>query len=71
MIKVVCEVEPYEMNGQEFECKLKSKKPLVKVESHWNRNEFVVLKFGNNDSFTVVASDLETAIRNATNSSRF
>jgi len=70
MIKVTNEVEPYERNGDDFECGLKSKKPIIKVESHWNRQEFVIIQIADGDSFTVVASDMIAAINNATNSRR-
>ena len=67
MIQVVSEVEPYELNGDTL-FDVKSRKPSLTVKSHWNRKEFVVLKFGDDQSFTVNANDLEAAIRNATNS---
>jgi len=67
MLKVRNEVPTYEVDGRE-----KSSvdgKPLV-VDSHWNRNEFVRLKYGEAD-ITVCARDLQAAIANAINTARF
>ena len=41
------------------------------VESHWNDPCMVVLKIGNIDAITVLAADLENAIKNVKNSGRF
>jgi len=68
MIKVTNEVEPYEVDGNESSG-LKSSKDLLIVESHWNRDSFVVLKY-KGKSITVIASDLNSAISNATRSNR-
>ena len=40
--------------------------PELQVESHWNRDEFVVLNF-NDKRCTVDANDLVRAIKNCTN----
>jgi len=69
MIEVKNYVELYELNGKSL-TGIRSDKTSLLVESHWNRNEFVILKIGDNDSFTVSASDLISAINNATNSNR-
>lgn len=70
MITVISEVEPHEIGGEEIN-DLKSEKPLLRVMSHWNRNNLVILKFDENEkSITVLAKDLIAAINNATNSSR-
>jgi hypothetical protein len=68
MIKVINEVEPYEINGNELH-EVKSKKQLLMVESHWNRREFVVLTFGD-INLTVKASDVIQAVNNASNSNK-
>ena len=39
----------------------------IGVDSHWNRDEMVVLKLGSK-SYTVLGRDLKTAIDNAMNS---
>jgi len=67
MIKVSNKVPIYEVNGKEVNYIDESK--LV-VESHWNENDKVVLKFGRRN-ITVVARDLTSAIDNATNTRRF
>jgi hypothetical protein len=41
-------------------------KPTVRVSSHWNYSDRVVLEVGD-QKVTVLAADLEAAIRNATN----
>ena len=66
MIKVDNEVNIYEDHGQEVP--LGNKR--LHVESHWNRNEMVVLTIGE-ERVTVSAKDLEAAIANARNSARF
>lgn len=63
------EVEPYEVNGTEING-LKSSKNLLRVESHCNYNNFVVLRY-EDKNITVKASDLQKAINNAINSNRF
>ncbi len=41
--------------------------PTVGIHSHWNRNDLVIIEI-NGKQLTVVAKDLEAAVRNATNS---
>jgi len=65
-MKVETRVECYEVDGTET--------PVmgdvsIAVLSHWNRDNMVVLKLGSK-SYTVVGSQLERAIRNATNVER-
>jgi len=67
MIKVMNKVSTYEVDGQEVSSV--DGKPLV-VDSHWNRNKMVRLKYGKVD-ITVLAQDLKAAIDNATNTARF
>ena len=63
MIKVSSKVTVYEIDGTE--CKGLDK-PVVSVESDWNRNTMVVLEFAGR-RMTVPALDLHAAITNATN----
>jgi hypothetical protein len=63
MIKVSNAISVYEVDGKEAI----SDGPTIEVRSHWSRQSMVVLKV-NGQSLTVIATDLEAAIRNATNS---
>lgn len=60
-IEVEQKVEIYEIDDEEVSTNKK-----LEVNSHWNRDEFVVLKF-EGISITVDADNLRDAIRNATN----
>ena len=60
-------IDVYEKDGEETEGLTK---PTIEVVNHWNRKEFVVLNVGGK-KYTVLASDLERAINNATNAHRF
>ena len=62
-LKVECEVQVYEVDGEEIS--MASHKKLT-VTSHWNRNEMVKLEFGEG-TVTVLAADLIKAINNAIN----
>ena len=62
MINVTSEVRVYEKNGKETEY---LNTPKIIVENHWNRDSFVVLVIDGVE-YTVVAGDLDAAIRNAT-----
>ena len=62
MIKVHNEVKVCEIDGEHFE---RATSPLI-VDSHWNRASLVVLQFGET-RITVLASELQAAIQNATN----
>ena len=62
-VEVHQKIEVYEVDGIDVPIG-QSKK--LEVNSHWNRAEFVVMKFGKT-SFTVSATNLSNAIRNATN----
>ena len=63
MIDVVNEVKIYEINGEDTKCPFETR---LKVISHWNSHNFVVLNF-KDTCITVTADDLLTAIKNATN----
>lgn len=63
MLKVHQEIDAYQVGGTD-EGK-KRDVPLV-VRSHWNRNETVMLRIGDEEVF-VAAKDLRAAIDNATN----
>ena len=69
-IKVNNEIEVYEVNGEEKKG-LRSDRPCLKVKSHWNRNEFIILQFDDGNNYTVLAKELEAAISNAKNIARF
>ncbi len=63
MIKVIQEVDVYEVDGEDAPV---GKEIKVGVASHWNRNQLVVLVIGKKQ-YTVLGSDLKTAIENAEN----
>jgi hypothetical protein len=65
-MRITNELECYEINGEEQKG---IDLPILKVSSHWNRDEFVVLEF-NGQKITVVISQLSKAIQNAGNWSR-
>lgn len=67
MIKVINEVPVYEVNGNESRA---VDGPKVHVLSHWSSPDRVVLQVGDT-KWTVVAADLEAAVKNATNTRRF
>lgn len=67
MIKVKQTVEIYEENGKEIPI---GTNKSIRVESHWNRDESVILVFGRKH-ITVIGQDLITAINNAMNTNRF
>lgn len=66
VINVKCEVRSYERNGEE----IYGEKDDVLVESHWNREAFVVISIRGRRSLklTVLAQDLKAAIENCVNS---
>ena len=67
MIDIKQEVKIYEVDGEEVtECNRHSK---LKVNSHWNRRNMVVLMF-RGKSITILRRDLEVALENATNTNR-
>jgi hypothetical protein len=69
-IKVKSQMDVYEIDGNE--CKeLSSDRSKLKVLSHWYRPELVILQVDNDVKYTVLAKELEAAIRNAQNTSRF
>ena len=65
MIEVKQIVEILEEDGEQFPSNKR-----ITVSSHWNHNEWVVIKVGKRE-FAVLAEDLTTAIENATNINRF
>jgi len=67
MIKVLTEVKLYEVDGHD--APISSEIHPLLVLSHWNRDSMVRLKHGTLD-ITVLASDLTTAITNATRTNR-
>jgi len=67
MIKVKQTVEIYEENGGEIPLGISKH---MTVESHWNRDERVILVIGRR-RITVIAADLQAALDNATNTNRF
>lgn len=69
MLKVACELSVYEDSTIPEE-KIFAVKPTVKVYSHWNKNELVVLEVGER-KVTVCAKDLIAAVENCTNVPRF
>lgn len=68
-MKVTNELRVYEVNGQEPKWEYPPRPALV-IESHWSNRDMVVLTVSEGNSFTLVAADLEMAIRNATNCRR-
>jgi len=61
-VKSSNEINVYEHNGKELQF---TEKPL-KVTSHWNRDEFVIIDTGT-ETFTVLGDALRIAIDNAMN----
>ena len=61
-VKVETEITLYELDGEEIPLEDVS----VKVSSHWNARELVVLKCGEHE-YTVSALDLGKALENAQN----
>lgn len=64
MIKVEQRVPVYEIDGKDAVALEE-----VKILSHWNRPEFVVLD-ADQKKFTLLAGDLLAAIKNAGNTNR-
>lgn len=64
MINSINEVKIYEEKDKEVSIGVSS---FIKIKSHWNRQEFVVLEIGKGVMVTVLARDLKNAIDNATN----
>lgn len=63
-IDVESKVKIYEVDGHDVTT---LEHPLILVQSHWSRNSMVVLSIGDK-KWTVLARDLEAAIRNGCNS---
>lgn len=60
MIKVTNEVPTYDDPA----------KPAIRVHSHWNRNNMVVIDFGD-DLRTVDVAEMMAALKNANNTERY
>lgn len=68
MIKVHNELDIYEFNGNKTSG---DERKGIKIHSHWNYNDRVVLEMPDGNKYTLIAADLKAAIVNACNSSRF
>lgn len=68
MIKVRSEMDIFEVDGKKPE---DYPPPKLVIESHWNCPNRVVVVLPDGKRFTVIVSDLDAAIRNATNSNRY
>lgn len=66
-MQVSNEINIYEING---EVNKTIDGPKVKISSHWNYKDRVVLEFGDNN-ITVIADDFKRAIDNACNHKAF
>ena len=64
--KVCSEIQVYEIDGEDVAIGQMDGTKL-KIRSHWNRNNRVVLDI-NGIKITVIARDLELAVQNARNS---
>ncbi len=62
-MKVVNTIEVYELDGHDTQL---IDRPLLSVQSHWNREQFVVLEFSG-ARVTVSKDELSKAIENASN----
>jgi hypothetical protein len=60
MVKVTCRIDNYDEPA----------KASILVNSHWNNDKLVVLEI-EDIKITVKARDLETAIKNCTNTARY
>lgn len=64
-MKIVTTIDCLEADGKAVEYKAGEEIPYVKVHAHWNKDEWIVLEMWDGDTYTVKASDLERAIKNA------
>lgn len=62
-VKVTQEIDIYEIDGSDTDS---LEKPKMGIDSHWNNEDFVILRIGKK-TYTVVGDDLKTAIDNAMN----
>lgn len=67
MIKVQNEVTVYEIDGT----RTTIERPRVKLLSHWNDHDLVVMEMLDGKKYTFSAKDLMAAISNAQNTNRF
>jgi hypothetical protein len=65
MLKIETRIDPTEINGTAI-TGLPNDADQVIISAHWNINRFVVIDF-HGRTVTVLADDLQRAIRNATN----
>ncbi len=65
MLKIETRIDPVEINGTAISG-LPQDADQVIVSAHWNINRFVILDF-HGRNITVLADDLQRAIKNATN----
>lgn len=66
MIKVISSVPVYERNGKEANWQTER----IEIQGHWNEQRKIIIKIGD-ETYTVIASDLEAAIKNATHTNRY
>lgn len=67
MIKVTSEVRIYERDGKDYE----SGAPALAIVSHWSDRSRVTIVLPDGTKLTVIARDLEAAIKNATNTAKY
>lgn len=65
MLKIETRIDPVEINGTAI-TGLPNEADQVIVSAHWNINSFVVIDF-HGRTVTVLAEDIERAIKNARN----
>lgn len=66
MINVTNKLKVYEVDRKESQIN----GPEITVSSHWNRQEFVNLTI-NDKTYTILAKDLEAALKNSTNIAKY
>jgi hypothetical protein len=64
MIKVSNALTVYEVDGRDVP--LGEKTPSINISAHWNRRALVVVEI-DGKKYSVIAEDIEAAVRNATN----
>lgn len=66
MIKVTNTLKCYDLG----ETNSRKEEEII-IKSHWPNSNWIIIELGNGDKITVVANDLITAVKNATNINRF
>lgn len=66
MIKVTNTLKCYDLG----ETNSRKEEEII-IKSHWSNSNWIIIELGNGDKITVVANDLITAVKNATNINRF